>query len=137
MNEIENTCKTQMEVLQAFSILNPILYDRIPIEKIDLNIFSDFNDLIKNKERNSEIFSAELDLEKIRLKINLQMMDIYLKAGKREFGKDKYSYRGIIYDIEKIKKAPATSDETEKFKNMAKDLHELYEQKRNLENGKK
>jgi len=127
-HEIENICKNRIEVLQAYAILNPILYDRIPIEKIDLIYFVGLTKDIQNKKRNNEILSLEIQLEETKLKINLLLMDIYVKAGKGECDKNEYSFRGLVYRMEKAKKAPATSEETEKFKKYSDNLDALDEQ---------
>jgi hypothetical protein len=83
---------------------------------------------IQSKIRNEEILKAELELEKAKLKVNLLIMDIYVKAGKREFENNEYSYRGMIYRVEKAKKAPASPKEKDELIKQADKLNVLEKQ---------
>lgn len=129
--EIEDIFKNGIETLQAYSLINPVLYNQIPIEEIEnfqkingIN-FIELLNKIHSKSRNEEILKAELELETTKLKANLLLMDIYVKAGKREFEQNEYSYRGLIYKVEKVKKAPASPEEKDEFKKRADKLIEL------------
>lgn len=132
--EFEDNFKNSIETLQAYSLINPVLYNQIPIEEIDnyqkingTSFIELLND-IHSKSRNEEILKAELELETSKLKVNLLLMDIYVKAGKREFENNEYSYRGMLYRVEKAKKAPASLEEKDEFKKRADKLNELEEQ---------
>ncbi|MBK7227367.1 MAG: hypothetical protein IPH97_00490 [Ignavibacteriales bacterium] len=129
IKEFENIFKNRIETLQAYSLINPILYNQIPIEEID-NFqkikkidFVELINKIQSKIRNEEILKAELELEKAKLKVNLLIMDIYVKAGRSEFEKNEYSYAGMIYRAEKAKKAPASPKEKDEFKKLADKLN--------------
>lgn len=135
--EFEDNFKNRIETLIAYSLINPVLYNQIPIEEIEnyqktnkIN-FIELLNKIYSKSRNEEILKAELELETAKLKVNLLLMDIYVKAGKREFEKNEYSYGGMIYRVEKVKKAPASSEERDEFKKRADKLSELEEQIQN------
>ncbi len=67
-------------------------------------------------------------METTKLKINLLIMDIYIKAGKRECNQNEYSYRGMIYRVKKVKKAPVSLEVKDKLKKRADKLNELDEQ---------
>ncbi len=132
--EFEDNFKNRIETLIAYSLINPVLYNQIPIEEIEnyqkineIN-FIELLNKIYSKSRNEEILKAELELETAKLKVNLLLMDVYVKAGKREFEKNEYSYRGMIYRVEKVKKAPASPEEKDEFKKRADKLSELEEQ---------
>ncbi|NLT52778.1 MAG: hypothetical protein GXX85_17885 [Ignavibacteria bacterium] len=133
-NEIEVTCKNQIEILQAYSLINPLLYNQIPVEEIENYqrisgvYFIDLFNKIKYKERTDEILSLEMQIEENKLKINLLLLDTYVKAGKRENDKNEYSFRGMIYRLEKAKKSPATPEEKDEFKKKAEKINSLEKQ---------
>jgi hypothetical protein len=130
--EIELMCKNRIEILQSYSIINPILYDLISIVEVDLIYFVNLNKEILNKRRNDEILSLEIEMEETKLEINLLIVDKHIKTGKEECSKNEYSYRGMIYRIEKVKKSPMSLSEKQEIKTISNDLDVIEEKIKNI-----
>ena len=67
--DFEENSKNHIEILQAYSIINPILYNQTPIEEIEnyqrisgIN-FIDLLNKIQIENRNEEILKMELEVE--------------------------------------------------------------------------
>lgn len=126
MAEIENICKNKIEVLQSYLILNSLLkYSFVSIEETDLSSLTFLINDFQHKSNDDELLSLKIQVEEAKLRINLLMIDDHVKAGKEAFEKNEYSYKGMIYRIEKTKKSAATIEEKEKFKNISDELVKL------------
>lgn len=128
--EIEENCKNRIETLQAYSLINLVLYNEIPIEDVEKyqNNFRELLNDIQREDRSEELLEAEFELETLKLKTNLLIMDLHVKTGKSECDKNEFSYRGLIYRLEKAKKAFASLEEKDDFKRRADELNEIQEQ---------
>lgn len=132
-NEIKLSCKNKLEILQSYSIINHVLYDLISITEIDLIYFINLMKAVQDKRRNDEILSLEIEMEETKLEINLLIVDTHIKTGKKEFSKNEYSYRGMIYRIEKAKKSPITLSDKQEIKNISNELDVLGEELKNID----
>ena len=121
--EIKNICKNQIQVLQSYLIINSILqYTCVSIEETNLSSLSFLINDFQYKSKDEELLSLKIQVEESKLSINLLMIDAYVKAGKEAFEKNEYSYKGMIYRLEKAKKSAATLEEKKEFKNISEEI---------------
>lgn len=129
--EFEANIISQIDLLQIYTLINIIFYYQVPIEELEnfqkdneINFLALLND-IRIRNNYDELLNLNLEMEKAKLEVNLQILDIHIKAGKREFSKDEYSFSGLIYRAEKSKKAPTSLKEKAKLRKLTDKLNKI------------
>lgn len=126
--EIEHKCGSGIKLLHAYTVLNHITYHRVAIEDVNMEFLVDEIRNVANEPKDNKLLSLLIKVEEAKLAANLLIMDIYLKAGKKAFDENEYSYRGIIYKAERANKGTLKKQDEETLKNLSDKLSGLESQ---------
>lgn len=79
---------------------------------------------LKLNKANIQMQQAYLESEETKMHINLLFRQQHITSGKNEFRRNPYSFRGLIYKLEKVVKRPSTSEELTEIKESVDKLNE-------------
>ena len=127
------TSSNRNKLCQLFKIANRITRSRESLEFVEAIELIKERDLMEAKlkafSKNSDmtnLINQELDncieLNKLKIRVNLMVLRGHILGGKEAFKKDPYSFQGIIYQMEKAGKRAITFKEMSKIKEMRDEL---------------
>ncbi len=112
------------EMLRAYVAIEVATKLTEPLSKQDIDYALEVIASAEQVSYDSEQFKDILQIHKISAENNWKEKTELIQKGKQSRKKDKYSYEGAIYDLEKTKKAPSTSKERQKWKALSIDYIE-------------
>lgn len=126
-NELKNMLapsNNNIDLLKAFIAIQAVTKRVLPVDKSDFDLaieefISAEQLLIETKE-----YETILGLHQAKAEKGFLETKVYFTYGKNAYESNEYSYEGLKYKVEKIKKGPLTLEEHEKFKTLANQISE-------------
>jgi hypothetical protein len=114
----------EAKMLQAYLAIEVATTLSEPLTKADIDNALEIISSAEHHIHEGEQFENILELHRSSAEYNWKKKTEFITNGKRARKRDKYSYEAAIYDLEKIKKAPCSSKEREKWKALSISLKE-------------
>lgn len=116
--------RNNYSLLKAYVVIHIITEKCIPIDKTETKKAIKLYLESENMLLNSTDPELVLSLYKAKAEKGFFESKVDFTIGELAFKSNEYSYEGLKYKIEKIKKGPLTLEEHEKFKNLSKQIFE-------------
>lgn len=113
-------------LLKLFTIMIPVLKDRIAIEDINYSDAAAFFIQGDDSDGGDEITRIKFDLVKLEMGFALYLIGAHIAQGKKQFNENRDSLKALVYDFEKMKKGPISKKEFSEIEPLGKKLEELY-----------
>lgn len=111
-------------LLKSYIVIQIVTEKVIPISKAGIEKAMELYLDIKSKSTNSSETELYLSYHKTKAEIGFLESKEYFTYGELAYKTNEYSYEGLKYKIEKIKKGPLTITEHEKFKALSQQINE-------------
>ncbi len=131
--KVEATLISKSSKLKALIAIKYAVTANEPLSKVNILEALDETKLTKIDLEEGRAMEIFLTLLRDSTKLDWLKRTEYILNGKLANKKNKYSFEGSVYSLEKIKKGPATYEEKEKWRILCKEVIEAQENLKRIE----